>query len=138
MCSVCGIGYYLPSGVCDHCNMRRSMILRRRSGKQEYKINSIEDLYQLDFIKSHIDEPTFSHLAYQDSSLMAIYRDGFEWWVIGYCKDIKSLGLPEWDRGKYKVIFDGIVEIIDGKDHYCTVGDRVTLKDGRVGVRYVD
>jgi len=22
LCDTCGIGYYLPSGVCDHCNQR--------------------------------------------------------------------------------------------------------------------
>lgn len=23
LCETCGIGYYLPSGVCDHCNSPR-------------------------------------------------------------------------------------------------------------------
>lgn len=22
-CETCGVGYYLPSGVCDHCNLSR-------------------------------------------------------------------------------------------------------------------
>lgn len=24
LCETCGIGYYLPSGVCDHCNVRQA------------------------------------------------------------------------------------------------------------------
>lgn len=113
--------------------MNNSMMLKRRSGKQEFPINSIEDLYQLEFIKRHTEDPKFCYLAYEDNSLMAIYRDGFEWWVIGYCSDIKSLGLPKWDKGKYLVDFNGITEIVNGTNHYCSVADTITLKDGRVG-----
>ena len=24
-CSTCGVGFYLPSGVCDHCNTRKKV-----------------------------------------------------------------------------------------------------------------
>lgn len=26
VCDICGVGYYLPSGVCDHCNIKYSSV----------------------------------------------------------------------------------------------------------------
>lgn len=74
---------------------------------------------------------SFSHFAKRDNLLMAIYRGGYEWWVVGYVSDPAALDLPLWDGGKYRArLPDGTLVHLTAKDVKSSCADVLTLLDG--------
>jgi hypothetical protein len=78
--------------------------------RQETEINSIEDLFNVPWIKSWIEDEKFHKLSIDRTEplfdyprqylLMAEMNEGFNWYVIAYLeKDIPEL--PDWKR-KYR------------------------------------
>jgi len=69
---------------------------------KSYNFETTEDLLQLEIVVEHSKDDGFSHFALSDNYLMKILNDGFEWWVIGYIKNIESIDLPKWAGAKYR------------------------------------
>jgi hypothetical protein len=88
-----------------------------------------DELFEIPFVKC-FRHSNFSRYAMSGNHLMAIYDDGFEWWVIGTIKDPPSVHLPKWDGGKYRALLDG-EPVILSRDVASSCGDVLTLKDGR-------
>lgn len=66
------------------------------------EFNTLEELLSIPTVKSSMDSydgRVFSYFAISDSHLMAVYNDGYRWWVVGsiYGDDIPSLNLPKWE-----------------------------------------
>lgn len=74
-------------------------------------------------------------LAIHDNTLIAVYDDGFDWWVLGFVSHPEDLDIPRWDGGKYRVTFDyGDTVVVVPESQVASIcGDDVTLRDGRVG-----
>ena len=88
-----------------------------------------EELVKIPFVKN-FSHYNFSHYAVSDSCLMAIYDDGFEWWVIGTIQYPASVKLPRWNGGKFRALLDG-KEVVLSKEVISSCGDVLTLRDGR-------
>jgi hypothetical protein len=95
------------------------------------EFNTLEELLAIPWVKSFSVHKTFYRYSVSDYHLMAEYRGGREWWVIGQLKN-NDIGLPKWDKGFYEVWIDGKPELIPGKDVSSSCGDEVTLRDGRI------
>jgi len=88
-----------------------------------------EELINIPFVKNFSNDK-FSHYAVSDNHLMAIYDDGFEWWVIGTIQCPASVKLPKWNGGKYCALLEG-KEVVLSKEVVSSCGDVLTLRDGR-------
>ncbi len=62
---------------------------------------STEELLNIPFVLNFSTASNFSHYAISEdgtkSTLMAVYDDGYEWWVIGFIDDISKVDLPKWE-----------------------------------------
>jgi hypothetical protein len=89
-----------------------------------------EELLSHDYINWYKRQPSFTRFSLADQhTLMAEYRDGFEWWVVGYINYPSSLHLPEW-RAKYYARLEG-KEVILIDEVISSCGSELTLRDGR-------
>lgn len=94
------------------------------------QFETLEDLLRHDFIRRNTAYRSFFRFSIaEDNTLMAEYRDGFEWWVVGHIDDPSGLHLPAW-RTKYHALLDG-KEVILVDEVACSCGDELTLRDGR-------
>lgn len=70
--------------------------------KKTVEFSTIEQLKEIPFVKDFAQLKNFHQFSYskmaQDRyALMAEYKEGYEWWVIGYMDDAKlAEQLPEW------------------------------------------
>ncbi len=72
-----------------------------------------------------------SQYVMSDGYLMALTKDGFEWWVLGKVSDPSTVNLPKWEGPKIKVrLNDGCETIVEGDEVRAICGDEITLKSG--------
>jgi len=70
------------------------------------EFNTLEELLSIPYVNSRMDnyeDKVFSHFALSDNSsrLMAVYNEGYYWWVVGSITgDTFTLDLPVW-KPKY-------------------------------------
>lgn len=64
---------------------------------KEIKFSTTEELLNLDAVSSWKEKNKFSHFAISNNSLMAIFDEGYRWWVIGYIKYPENVDLPKWE-----------------------------------------
>lgn len=96
----------------------------------KFDFETSEELFNHDYIKWHTKQPLFTRFSLADDhTLMAEYKDGFEWWVVGYINYPSSLNLPKW-RTKYHASLEGKEVILIGEVQ-VSCGDALVLKDGR-------
>jgi hypothetical protein len=95
------------------------------------EFNDDDSLVSIPFVRRFSELKDFSHFAVSDNCLMAIYKDGFEWWVVGYIKEPWRLKLRKWDGAKYHALLDG-KEVVLGKEVKYSCGNKLILYDGRV------
>lgn len=93
--------------------------------------NTLEDLLAIPWVKNFSAHANFYRYSVSDNHLMAEYRGGRTWWVVGTLRH-RVDGLPEWDHGIYEVWIDDKARDIAGKDVSWSCGDEVGLCDGRV------
>jgi hypothetical protein len=60
------------------------------------KFKTVEDLVKIPWVKSFSEDPKFYRYSIADESLMAEYKKGKEWWVVGNIKNPASVDLPKW------------------------------------------
>jgi hypothetical protein len=66
--------------------------------------------------------------------LMVLYKDGFEWWVVGKVGKPEEVDLPKWEGPKIRVVRqDGTEFVTTNVQSIC--GDQITLRDGQVVTR---
>lgn len=107
-------------------------IMKGKDGKIPF--DTTEELLKIQSVKQWENHLNFSHFAISNNCLMAVLKDGFEWWVIGYVGNPELVDLPKWDGGKYKVQFDdGTIEVLSSKDISYSCLRVVRLNDGRRG-----
>jgi hypothetical protein len=97
--------------------------------------DSLDELRAVPFVARAATLPGFHKFsigAHGDGwVLMAEYRGGRQWWVVGYL-DAPVAGLTEWDKGIYEVVDDNGARVdIAGTDVAWSCGDDVGLRDGR-------
>lgn len=95
------------------------------------EFNTVEQLISIPFVNSFSNGQRFHRYSLSDRRLMAEYRDGKEWWVVGTLK-YPVAGLPEWDHGIYECWNGSAAVDIPGVEVKMSCGDDVTLNDGRV------
>jgi hypothetical protein len=61
---------------------------------KEAYFNTTEELLKIKWVKSFSDDPTFFKFALDEGTLMALYKGGKEWWVVGFVKYRKGIELP--------------------------------------------
>ena len=104
--------------------------MKYKDGKIPF--DTTEELLKFESVKQWKDDPNFSHFATSKNCLMAVLKDGFEWWVIGYVGNPELVDLPKWEGGKYKVQFDdGTIQVLTSKDLSYSCLDIAVLKDNR-------
>lgn len=94
------------------------------------EFDDYESLVRIPFVKRFADSTGFSYFAVSGNCLMAIYKDGFEWWVVGYIEEPGSVSLREWEGAKYRALLDG-KEVVLGKEVKFSYGNTLILYDGR-------
>lgn len=68
----------------------------------QFEFETTEDLLNLDISTFYQKIENFSHFARSRNMFMAIYEEGYHWWVIGYLEKPEDVDLPIWDGGKYR------------------------------------
>lgn len=58
------------------------------------EFNTIEELCEITFVKRWMSQPLFYRLSSNKNLLMAEFKEGKEWWVVGFLKYL--LELPIW------------------------------------------
>lgn len=94
------------------------------------EFNTLEELLAIPWVKNFSTIKGFHRFSVSDNHLMAEYRMGREWWVVGFLKD-KNVGLPLWDHGIYEVVVDGKPQDVPGRSVAWSCGDEVGLRNGR-------
>lgn len=73
--------------------------------KNKFHFESKQELLDIPFVKKFSEENNFVGYALSPDSkktaLMAVYDDGYKWWVIGFIEDVSGIDLPEW-KSKYR------------------------------------
>lgn len=95
------------------------------------EFDTLEELLAIPWVKGFSKAGPFHQYSVSANNLIAEYRGGREWWVVGYLKD-PDIGLTKWDHGIYEVVIDGKPKDIPGRDVSWSCGDQVGLRDGRV------
>lgn len=65
-----------------------------------------EELLQIPFVKNFTTLPTFCGFAKDAVRLVAVYKDGKEWCVVGYLKLSALVNLPTWEAGKKPILLE--------------------------------
>lgn len=102
------------------------------SDQIKVEFETLAELLNHPFVERFSENEGFQEYVKSDECLMAIYDDGFKWWVVGYLKEPSEIDLPEWDKGLYLVKFEDKVYKAKGEQVRSSCGDRITLYDGRV------
>jgi hypothetical protein len=66
------------------------------SERFESEFNNTEELLEFNYVQAWSNLSHFHQFSISDNKLMAEFKDGTEWWVIGYIKNPKDIQLPEW------------------------------------------
>ena len=102
---------------------------------QNTEFESWDDLMAIPWVHAFADEPNFYRFSVFRDTLMAEYRGGKEWWVVGFL-GAPDESFPAWNQGIYEVILDGKRQEIPGEQVSYSVGDQIGLTDGRVAHRF--
>jgi hypothetical protein len=94
------------------------------------EFDTLDELLAIPWVKNFSDLKTFYRYSVSGKCLMAEYRGGREWWVIGLLRH-NDIELPKWE-GFYEVWINGKPDLIAGRDVSSSCGDEVVLRDGRV------
>ncbi len=95
--------------------------------------NTLEELYADPHINNYMSKPDFSHLAIDGDYLMAIFDEGYKWWVLGFIENPDDIDIPKWEKALYEVQMpNGTVTILTNKDVRRTIGADVHLYDGTI------
>lgn len=70
------------------------------SKPKEEAFSTTEGLLNIPFVRHFAIDKTFSGYAMDDESLMATYKEGKEWYVIGSIDKTSGLDLPKWRAGE--------------------------------------
>ena len=62
------------------------------------KFFSTEELLKIPFVESWSKYPEFFQYSLSENLLMAEFKDGKEWWVVGYIYGDIIINLPKWKR----------------------------------------
>lgn len=94
--------------------------------------DTLAQLTELPLVRRFTDDKDFYKLSASDNHLIAEYRGGRNWSVVGSLREAVP-GLPEWDHGIYEVIDpSGKPLVVPGRDVASSCGDEVKLRDGRI------
>lgn len=100
-----------------------------------FTFETTQEFLDNEYINWYTKQQNFFRLSKQDDCVILEKDDGFYWWVLGYIKDPASLDLPEWPGGRYRVIFEGRRQVIEGSQVASSCGELIELTDGRQAVR---
>lgn len=101
-------------------------------GLRSSDFSSIEELKEISWVKKWADDRDFHQFSVSDNYLIAEFRGGRDWWVVGHLSNPET-SLPLWSEGIYECLgIDGAHLDIPGNEVYSSCGDNVTLRDGRV------
>lgn len=92
---------------------------------------TVEQLLSIPWVSNFAASPNFYQFSLSNNNLMAEYRGGREWWVVGIVKN-PQIPLPKWNHGIYEVWIDGKPEEIPGTEVAFSCGDDVGLVGGRM------
>jgi hypothetical protein len=102
------------------------------------EFSTTEELLAIPFLQGFKHEG-FTSWARSGKYLMAIYRNGREWWVAGILSDPCKVDLPVWDGGIYEVInhrrktrSDPLFIDLPGTDVSWSTGNDVCDKQGTI------
>lgn len=99
-------------------------------GPEVMPFETLDELLVIPWVKRWREFPRFHQFSQSDRHLMAEFRGGREWWVVGLLSNPVE-GLPVWDHGIYEVWENGIAKDIPGTEVSSSGGNVVTLRDGR-------
>lgn len=92
--------------------------------------STTEELLDIPYVRGFCEhgpvDEEFSHYSINDTLLMAVYKKGYWWCVVGFLKE-PVLDLPVWTGGKYlgwDAEYDTSIEI-DGCDVIFADSDRI-------------
>jgi hypothetical protein len=93
--------------------------------------NTLDELKAVPFVNGFTRYENFHQFSVSGGNLIAEYRGGREWWVVGRLAGPVD-GLSEWDHGIYEVYdADGEATEIAGRDVVVSCGDQVGLRNGQ-------
>ena len=62
------------------------------------EFSTTDELVDIPFVKNFCSKE-FSGFAISDEHLMATYKNGKEWWIVGTLNDPNLVKLPKWESG---------------------------------------
>lgn len=62
------------------------------------EFSTTKELINIPFVKNFCSDE-FSGFAISDEHLMATYKNGKEWWIVGTLSDPSTVKLPKWKSG---------------------------------------
>jgi hypothetical protein len=70
---------------------------------EEARFNTVKELLKIKWVKSFAKDPTFYKFGMDEEHLMATYKKGKEWWVVGsitYPREVKLPKILNYDGNK--------------------------------------
>lgn len=67
---------------------------------QIFQFEKLEDLLSYDLVARNKEREDFHQFSLSDNYLMVEYKNGDEWWVLGFIDDISGLELPKWQMSE--------------------------------------
>jgi len=95
------------------------------------EFNTLEELLAIDFVKKFSTFPKFHQFSMNDGHMIAEYRGGREWWVVGRIREPVE-GLPAWNHGIYEIWDKNEPKEVSGREVAWSCGDSIKLRDGNV------
>lgn len=87
---------------------------------------TVDELLSQSPFSGYSARPDFDHFALDDNAVIAVFAEGFHWWVVGFLNPAE--GLPLWEGWKFRDV-DG--NTYKGNAVRSSCGDEITLVDGR-------
>jgi hypothetical protein len=98
-----------------------------------FEFESTADLFALEIVRQA--NKIGAEFVLDGDHLLVLYKDGFEWWVVGRISQPNKVNLPKWGGPKVRVRLDNGLETVVNKEIHSMCGNRVTLRDGSVAIK---
>lgn len=64
---------------------------------EEATFTSLDELFQIRFVRRFLKMPGFFRYSKSGDCLMAEFNEGYKWWVVGCLKFPEWVNLPKWE-----------------------------------------
>ena len=102
------------------------------------EFETTEELLSFDVVNKFTKHKNFSHFVISEKYLMAIYDEGFSYFVVGSILNPELLELPMWKGPTYRAKLANGEKVILTKEVVSSCGNILTLEDGTTALHLTE